>query len=914
MKQILLDSKREKFAYNQDKFVRVNLDSDQGLLPVSDISSSVDEYYQYFAEHDASKVYRLIFTINPVCSNVLFNNVSEIVYKEGSDQCAFFGESTTGGSDSWSAETSILEYNNNMRKQSMKRYNLLEDTSYSHAKIGPLVYHCGADIFNNHTLRAKEFTVVNKVEKNNQEINKDFNTISDYLRDRTGKCVKDYTFKDKKINRHQYTMNTIKTFPAAIDDNLIESNGWFGFRNPTSLNIDNITISGETFSINKCMNNNKPGEFIDMYPDRSLYSFIPKYNKYRNRLEYNWQYCLTYPYSSTTNNPLVSYGNYNGLECEIVSTKNIPLYDYVSGDTVYRNHDNQLIQFKSYVKHGLTTSSKIRIALFKDGKTTETSASIQVMAVGNGGYDAEHYFSVRLSDIMSLLNEFPGDYVTNDELQNVSFRFAKYVNGARCKYYFRLFKKIPNFNGTDVFQDDNITEEEIDTALFGKPQQFNTTLNKMAFAENIYSDKLAEIVFNDNVNTTGLKDNLGRDLSEIYLTIVKTNKGYKEWYNGNTYNTKEIEFSHCFGKITSGLDMENGKSDYNVHKLHNINKRQLNNNKYSYIPDAATPLEKEITFEDEVFYGDLVELSPYTLVETTLENVYHRFNTAQRELVSKEYQEINYDDIQSDDFDFSGETTGTNSKFKVQKIAYCVVDDGQRSSGYTYDDINDWDEDENRANYAYRGNLAPEGYYYQPHHKIQLKLYSDETQWGSNQKVTYTFDSELDGNKYHIYTSKNYYFNVNDKIILYNKETLKRLEGTITDVQGKNYTDITLKAVLESGKKLTDYMIFKINPIRPTTAYDLDDGTGRYVWRTFVPASELTPDNELYEVPFVNGAHYMYNYINFYVRRQDPYGLYGLSFSISGEGTPLPLLNLIIGGNEKDVDKFDYLENNTTTC
>ena len=38
-------------------------------------------------------------------------------------------------------------------------------------------------------------------------------------------------------------------------------------------------------------------EFIDLYPDRTLFSFLPKYNKYRKRAEKNWDYCITYPKS-----------------------------------------------------------------------------------------------------------------------------------------------------------------------------------------------------------------------------------------------------------------------------------------------------------------------------------------------------------------------------------------------------------------------------------------------------------------------------------------------------------------------------------------------------------------------------------------------------------------------------------------
>ena len=37
--------------------------------------------------------------------------------------------------------------------------------------------------------------------------------------------------------------------------------------------------------INRVINNKDIGAFVDMYPDRSLYSILPKYNKYRNSKE-----------------------------------------------------------------------------------------------------------------------------------------------------------------------------------------------------------------------------------------------------------------------------------------------------------------------------------------------------------------------------------------------------------------------------------------------------------------------------------------------------------------------------------------------------------------------------------------------------------------------------------------------------
>jgi hypothetical protein len=89
------------------------------------------------------------------------------------------------------------------------------------------------------------------------------------------------------------------SMPVAFMDNCIEKDGWWGFTNPNTIEINNN--SGNSISINRMMANNKSCEFIDLYPDRSLFSFIPKFNKFRRRSENNWDYCLTYPFKKDFN-------------------------------------------------------------------------------------------------------------------------------------------------------------------------------------------------------------------------------------------------------------------------------------------------------------------------------------------------------------------------------------------------------------------------------------------------------------------------------------------------------------------------------------------------------------------------------------------------------------------------------------
>ena len=205
-----------------------------------------------------------------------------------------------------------------------------------------------------------------------------------------------------------------------------------------------------------------------------------------------------------------------------------------------------------------------------------------------------------------------------------------------------------------------------------------------------------------------------------------------------------------------------------------------------------------------------------------------------------------------------------------------------------------------------------EGYYYKPHYRIQLKKFSEEVNVGTDQKIIYDPKKvERSGDTYVIITSKNYYLTINEKVVLYDKKTLEKYSGVIIAVDGKAFNIITLKT-LDTQKDLSDLIIFKINPLKPSNAYSLDDGTGRYIWRNFSSITDLDMDDPLYNRPFTNGAHYIYDSIDLFLRRQDPDGIYKLR---TGDGSmPISMMNLVIEGNYKDIDKFDYIEASDDVC
>ena len=673
----------------------------------------------------------MIFTVNPVCTNALYNAITEPVYLEGSDSATSLVESAVSLFD----KSVFPEGTMNISGQTLgagNQFNVdqkyaVRDTEFSHSRIGNFKYHCGYDIFNNHLLRTDDFEhamLADEVDdrgfKKNINI---FNTIFDFAIDYSGNTVKRDISDSQgpvigsiKLDEiRMYQLDNIKTMNTAFYDELRSVDGWYGFYNSGYINIPNGELSGTSIALNKILNNESSCGFVDLYPDRTLYSFIPKVNRYRKRIERNWDCTIVYPYKNDYdmfNRVMVGFsgGDEDWQAFKEVYPDRVPnAVRVISNKIVYNNVGDELIEMHSLLRHTLSPGDTVRFYYQDEDEIsgiTRYSYPVVVVNVGDSnGDEGNRYFTVKLSDISSfcgIINaEQEEEQPTKKELgiripgasaitEGIKFYYRKVENGYDDKYYFRKFKKLNDYEYAEC--DSGDTEEAIASALtaikeptlitdespkyirlgndyFKKiTKELTYTQNKIAFAENIFGDRVAQVIFNDDICTTGLRDNLGRPLSSVYFMADKTNRGHNEWYDEGITNDKSVEYSHCFGDITSGLDLptDSGSTEYNVRKLHNVFVDDCQDADYkqglaiilSGVPTGnyngtPTPLESGITVEGfNEFFGDIVEFNRVRFVETTLEKVYHRFNTAQREcLKNNKYYNVNYDELVGDLYD-----------------------------------------------------------------------------------------------------------------------------------------------------------------------------------------------------------------------------------------------------------------------
>lgn len=982
---ILLNKSKSKQSVNVNNTLQISLDRNVKMLPSTEFTENVNLNDVYNDERKNSNKIRLIISIHPYCSNVLFNNFTEIIYYDENDKCQLLPYKDKGAS--LIIKNKLIEGIEDFEPYKYKEGSTFEwnteeairDTQLSNNKYG-FTYYCGLNIFNNHLMRKNTFKVVSKMNGTESKEQKDrFNTIEDMMREFDGEQVMSYSdinySQTPNLPLHLYLREDIDTFKESVENHLSEQNGWFGFTNRSNITsyVDDEEEIPEELGVSRVINSSKACEFIYMYPTPDLFSFTPKYNEHHNRFEKNWNYCLTYPSSSTTDVDFIetSQIELNGevLDRKVNSLKVAKYYESTNEITFYAI---------SY--HGLKVGDIVNIYLtnYNENKSGNTSVKIiqnaevtklgnsnnedkeYIFTINNGGNKISHQWAQLTTDDYKNQNvnisgntyiienkiclSFDGkfypiidDWVQVDDTKlNVSFK--KVVNAVEVDYYVRIFSRLPNWKFVDtkvseynIYDNPNAYDDgTYKNNLLKKYQNleydFISVNSDMSYAKTIYNDDVSEIVYTDDIDLSYLHDNLGRPLHEIFLTIIKNNMGYKYWYNddGNADNTAyddnettekniKIEYSHAFGKVNCAFKL----SDYSLYNKKLINVRNLYNDSISKKNSGISGLnitninERDDDYDDEIdyytdlhYYGDLCSYSSSNAIEESIQTVSFRFNTAQREASSaltNINDELLYDEINTDDWDFSGFTMQESDTTKF-------INARQRR----------------------------EGYYYKPHYRIQVHSFSSEleTQYPKAYKIkTVNF---ISNGIVKIMTNITNFFEQNDKFVLFNTETFETYNGRVIDeselIDGiqrpiLNRKIFYCKFYKESDNSLienittdilndatkTSYRILKPDSTIPTYAKLMKDGGIRYAWRELLK-NGFDSNSPLEVYPFTNGAYYIQPRIDFFLQRQDPQQNLN-KFTIDGDGLKPNQYPYDKDGNKINIDEINtYYQESEITC
>ena len=952
--KVFLEKSRSKESANTSGGLNVSLSGKRKFLPMGETYAVVSQSEQYDRERLASQRVRLTAQVNVIASNVLFNDITEVVYKEGSQDVKFlnYGEVPTSDIGSIYGKKplswfygSTFKYLPNGNNPSL---TVPSDGAYTEAITNAtrdtqltnngFVYHCGRDIFNNHILRSMSFKTVTTTEKD--EETQYFNTICDMMRDVDGELVDEYillpmdaggssSLDERKKRLHLYINDDIQSFDDCVDSKLITKyNGWVGFENVAKIpSYKDFRNDSAPMSINKVICDKNGGDFIDMYPNRDLFIFPPLYNEYRNRVEKNWECCVTYPCSSITSGLYIS-GENGFLNDKVNSMKTI----YFNENTTADNGVRQIVLY-SIAKHGLVPGDRVNLYMSSlNGDTEQVANDMEVSTIIDDFIFVINNDGLRFSDtwvdldtlsdpsmiVIDNVGTFKyspeGNYYTkesdnnrtkyyvvenrwvnfSDEYRSLSYK--KVVGGLEVSYYARVFSRLPNFKFAEedinsvVLYDDGKLPKYIT-----KEYEFENHQSKLAFAKNIYSDQVGEVVFTDDIDISYLRDNLGRPLTSIYLSFFKTNRGYKEWYgfDNTEVSTKSenVEYSHCFGPLTCAFELsDESLTAKNIPSIKNICNcdttiRGLDCGKTLGNGEDTTV---EIDYDSNLyFYGDIAYYDSANATETVVQPILHRFNTAQRESVNSKkgmkFRQFNIDEMVSDDLDASG-------AFKISTV-----------SSY--------------SKYSEDSNKRKEGYYYNPHYEIPIRTFGRLASLTPD-FLTIRSITKKDGGDTLVNVIEKHFLTKGDKAMLMyiDPDTGKQTYYTLVTESAPTYrsftckiydekwNEVSLRQILPSSSYRLDYTLFKIDNIATEGASLLKDGTCRFVWRPVLQNGDAD-DAAIEQYPFTNGAFYVNKGIDIMVRRQDPDDRYGLYAEID-----------IIGNIEDANDEDNYAKEDEIAC
>lgn len=902
--RILLNKHRHKKSTNANNTLAVKFKNSKSIIPSTDMRVAINEFDLYNEERLSSSKIRLTCAVNTVCSNVLFNYFTEIVKNEGSDDCIVLNYNIKTSE----ITTSKLSYKAASHFGQIE--DAIRDTQLTNSKNN-WEYHCGLNIFDNHLLRSKTFKTVCKL-KSGQSPH--FNTLSDYMRDINGNSISGYTDsgsqKEKGFAQHLYLADEVHTFEEAVDANLIEQNGWYGFINtgkfPTYSN-------GDMLDIYKVINNRKTCDFIDLYPSRDLFSFKPKYNTHRKRVEKNWHYALTYPSSSTTEN--ISFINTvdglnslkimlfddnvktqngtHGLKIISVSKHGLSKGDYVN---VYSTYDdkNELLLSKATVVNVVNEYTFIVHNELKNISQSWYSISIDDFAKKEFFIDDEEYtisnnkkFAMKDSVYYYILDNSK----VNLDATKLNLSYKQVVDGYEVDYYVRIFSRLPNFK----YSDTQPTQYEMyrnNSDLISRYQtvdnEFESHVANLAFAKNIFNDDIAEIVYTDDIDIANLKDNLGRPLSSLYLTFFKNNSGYKKWYGVNGYGgdltvgvtDDSIEYSHCFGKLNCAFRLSNESIVDTTHKnsicINNLDGGNqykgldmftLNGNRPCPCPHDEIHYDKcptgiiVSTINDEGVEGMQVVLDESGEMYVGDRHFYGDLCAySPIKLEEKSIQQIEFR------FNTAQRELGSGSesyKYFKELKHHEILSDDYDLNGFVCSAITE--------NFSGRR----EGYVYNPHIEIPIKTFSTNIQIAKPsylviEDMKYSFTK----NGYTVLTKYAHQLSQYDKVTI--KYGLEYYSGYIKEVINDRTFFCDFNHVFNTSTFDYDKItMFSPKAGTPDYAALSKEGSCYYMWREIVE-NGFDKNSDIETYPFVNGAFYINKNINLFVRRQDPEDVFKL--------------------------------------
>ena len=381
-------------------------------------------------------------------------------------------------------------------------------------------------------------------------------------------------------------------------------------------NIFDNTISGIT-SYQPFRNSLFYVDALNTVTNGSLWKGYPQYDEfsfYRTRgidghvnfvnksaSTYNWMSYVSYANSKKENQYLKHTVNFeSGTSVNsFVVTDGVPYYILNK-----QNRGKNIITFYCGFKHNLKLGDWIYTKNEIDGKRY-----FEVYSLGDESYGNE-------DTVFSIFNygfEDPlfGNYATGN------FRRVGDINNkieTTSEYYVRTHKILTEISNSDL------TKLAFERNPFPVKKQLEysaLTPNNVQRTSVKDGTLTVGFSFDEDINISGLTDNLERPITELFVTIL--NKGYMGWFN-NPYingNTTGIQ-------VGWDLNFKDKEID-DWWRIDNLNNRDNIPNSYYDLNGERFHYNSNLSKGDEIM-GGVCEFNPYEQIETVLSEINHKIS------------------------------------------------------------------------------------------------------------------------------------------------------------------------------------------------------------------------------------------------------------------------------------------------
>lgn len=329
---------------------------------------------------------------------------------------------------------------------------------------------------------------------------------------------------------------------------------------------------------------------------------------------YNWYYYMTYvSENSTTTNLEYQFSSTNTVSW--VPSEGLP---YVM-NLVQDFNGRTLWQFTCPCKHNLSIGEFVKL----DGVVLKTANGVdlgrdmifEVYSLGDGTFkSSEKIFNILDVNFFTNVNS-PTSF--HDGQTGKFFRVLDRDNPieSQSKYYVRKHKVITKWN------DAVVTNAGFEQNAFRTVKKFfsnDLTPNQNARIATKEDSQSYNISFNGSIDLSNYRDNQGRPITEIFVTIV--NRGYFGYFHPISNGSKSLKRGWEFNISTttnSWWERTNINSDVDL-EIDSFTKNvgggtvlQFNRMKNYNVGDLID--------------GDLCEWNEFTQEETILSKLYHKF-------------------------------------------------------------------------------------------------------------------------------------------------------------------------------------------------------------------------------------------------------------------------------------------------